>query len=178
MLVKKHGLAQPDEVPLQAYAEAGHLDASGDSRRRPAGVADRNAAGRGGRPGSERGSFCSGGAEAGAAERRTEITGAECGTRRPCSRTRNCWRTSRSRMAGSWKCKRPSKRPGPRSPFISKSVQAPQGANRSAIRLANQDDLAAKRAAVVFPQGGDSRDVFAHREDRSRQRKTNPSTCC
>ena len=140
MLVKKHGLAQPDEIPLQTYSEAGRLDNlvihAGDQHGVLIGTRLDEVAG-------------------------LEVNGvhfAPAGLRR-------------AQQKDELKVSAPSAQPAvlqqdqkllarvalkdgrvlelqttvaaarPKVSLIGKSVQTPQGASRSAIRLANQDDL-------------------------------------
>ena len=140
MLVKKHGLAQPDEIPLQTYSEAGRLDNlvihAGDQHGVLIGTRLDEVAG-------------------------LEVNGvhfAPAGLRR-------------AQQKDELKVSAPSAQPAvlqqdqkllarvalkdgrvlelqttvaaarPKVSIIGKSVQTPQGASRSAIRLANQDDL-------------------------------------
>jgi hypothetical protein len=140
MLVKKHGLAQPDEIPLQTYSEAGRLDNlvihAGDQHGVLIGTRLDEVAG-------------------------LEVNGVHfspAGLRR-------------AQQKDELKVSAPSAQPAvlqqdqkllarvalkdgrvlelqttvaaarPKVSLIGKSVQTPQGASRSAIRLANQDDL-------------------------------------
>jgi hypothetical protein len=140
MLVKKHGLAQPDEIPLQTYSEAGRLDNlvihAGDQHGVLIGT------------------------------RLDEVAGLEVnGVHFAPAGLRRAQQKDELRLSA------PSAQPAvlqqdqkllarvalkdgrvlelqttvaaarPKVSIIGKSVQTPQGASRSAIRLANQDDL-------------------------------------
>jgi hypothetical protein len=162
MLVKKHGLAQPDEISLRAYSEAGHLDDlvihAGDQQGLLKGTRLDEVAG-------------------------LEVNGVHFA---PAG-------LARAHQKDELKLLAPSAQPAalepdqkflarvalkdgrvlelqttveaarPKVSLISKSVQAPQGANRSAIRLANQDDLP-QNGRLSFFLKADTPATFARSE--------------
>ena len=141
MLVKKHGLAQPDEVPLQAYAEAGHLDNlvihAGDLQGLLKGTRLDEVAGL-----EVNGvHFAPAGLER--AQKKDELklraqSTAPSAALQPDQKLLAHVALKDGRVL---ELQTTVEAARPKVSIISKSVQMPQGATRSAIRLANQDDL-------------------------------------
>jgi hypothetical protein len=140
MLVKKHGLAQPDEVSLQAYSEAGHLDDlvihAGDQQGLLKGTRLDEVAG------LEVNGVHFAPAGLARAQQKDELKllapSAQPATLEPDQKFLARVALKDGRVL---ELQTTVEAARPKVSLISKSVQAPQGANRSAIRLANQDDL-------------------------------------
>jgi hypothetical protein len=141
VLLKKHGLTQPDELPLQAYAEAGHLD---DLLIH---AGDRQGLLKGTRLDEVAGLEVNGVHFVPAGLRRAQQKD-ELKLLAPAAVQQAVLQPDQKLLA------RVALKDGrvlelqttveaarPKVSLISKSVQTPQGADRSAIRLANQDDL-------------------------------------
>jgi hypothetical protein len=140
MVVKKHGLAQPDEVPLQAYAEAGHLDAlvihAGDHQGMLKGTRLDEVAGL-----DVNGiHFAPAGLRR--AQQKDELIVSTPGTDPPALHPDQKLLAHVALKDGRFlEVQTTVEPPRPKVSLVSKSVQMAKGASRPAIRLANSDDL-------------------------------------
>jgi len=141
VLVKKHGLKQPDEVSLQAYAEAGHLDDlvihAGDQHGLLKGTRLDEVAG------LDVNGVHFAPAGLSRAQQKDELKLLAPSAAAPAALQPDQKFLARVALRDGrvLELQTTVEAARPKVSLISKSIQMPQGADRSAIRLANHDDL-------------------------------------
>jgi hypothetical protein len=141
MLLKKHGLTQPDELPLQAYSEAGHLDNlvihAGDQQGVLKGTRLDEVAGL-----EVNGThFVPAGLKRAQQKDELKLSAPSAAPAVALQPDQKFLAHVALKDGRVMELQTTVEAARPKVSLIGKRVQTPQGATRSAIRLANQDDL-------------------------------------